>query len=351
MQLLFGILTVSACVAAAGEPAEPAEPLAADDECAAGGEGACGLSALQRRGGRREAVPEAPRVWNNTYLQQFHADLEYDADVELKMQNCQGMFDQIIRDGWEINFYSMNYDAEAASSMAYSGSAQALATFMDPKTDNIQITWPGQNKCSKERSQVVWFYPRVDHNGAFNLNDYVCQRLSIFVNDRSTTCLNLYRVASVSDIDHILDKWTPSKSVVHAVLGGHGSDDTHGVLLFGHTYSNERQGEVQENAETNAMLMRLKDDLTLYGTVFMDSCYAARNGLAKFVSERIPFSWVFGGVLSLDNAIQMRETSFPGGSHDGPPRVLTDPKAGFGERIKVFHFGQDLGFVTQYLTS
>merc|ERR1712039_874535 len=86
----------------------------------------------------------------------------------------------------------------------------------------------------------------------------------------------------------------------------------------------------------------------------VDSCYSGMNGVARFVSSKIPRAWVMGGVVSLSPCMNMLTENL---KKDGPPRVVTDypgsDKDGeeIGEHdqaIRLFQGGKDLGMVSEY---
>jgi hypothetical protein len=248
---------------------------------------------------------------------------------------------------WSIDFFKMDLNVRnpndvSYSSIPYRGDDQALKTFYDPTTTNIQVSsLQYQNPCSAGSRQVLWFYPSADHNGAFNLNDFVCSRLAGATLNTAATCINVYRVNNVQEINVVLDRFTPDQTVVHAVIGGHGSNDPKGVLGLGAG----QLDNVAQDAPTTLMLLKLKGKLVYPGpTIFLDSCFSGVNGLAKYVSEVVRDTWVMGGIVSLDASIDM----LPG--QNGPPRIASDfpTWAGGKQVIEMFANGMDLGLVTKY---
>jgi len=328
-------LILAACAQAG--TAEDLNALASDDECDADtGQGGCGLAALQLRG-----APTSGSVPEEELLE------------AVPTTTCKKALSQI--DGsknWEISFWSMNMNVKDsddidAKEVSYRSDAQALRIFMNHDTRNIQISNLHKDNACTDGKNVLWFYPIDDPNGAFDLNDFVCSRLSVATQVSGADCLNLYRVKNVQQMSMIFDRFVWDNTVIHAVIGGHGSNDQSGVLSLGAGDDDD----VAQDKQTKKMLGQLRTALTSGATIFLDSCYSARNGLAKFVSQQIPDAWVMGGIVSLDGSIDM----LPG--KNGPARILSDfpsadddvPEFKDGtQAIKVFRHGKDMGLASGF---
>mmetsp|Transcript_10305 Transcript_10305/g.27490 ORF Transcript_10305/g.27490 Transcript_10305/m.27490 type:complete len:400 (+) Transcript_10305:101-1300(+) len=370
--ILAGCL--SACVQAApDEPVPALSALAADDECDANEDGGCSLSALQLRGDKavinRTAIAhDPPQAQNPSLLQKLYPDMKTDSLMETKLESCRHMLARV-RKGWVITFSELvwpegyhitrnngtwkNLTAvpmQETLNESYNNLDGTMELFFNKFAANIEIRTRDESACSSKNSGVVWFYPQGDPNDAFAANEFVCSRLGMFIDDEATTCLNIYRVDSPVQADWIAKRFVPDGHLRHLVLGGHGNDDSFGVLEF----STDYDGDMFEGSNsTKGMLDALKTKMAPYATIFLDSCFSAKNGMAKYVSESIPTAWVFGGIVSLDQAIEVRVTGFPDDSDFAPPRYFTDhPDTGAvrlenpPEAIKVFRGGKALGMVT-----
>lgn len=336
-RLVALILGAAAACAQAGAVGAD-EVLARDDECAAGEPGGCSLSALQLRA----RAPGGPDE-EGTFLPEVNPT-----------RTCGQVLANIDRNrGWDLTFFNMNLnvgDADAITYSAYSyrDDEQAKRLFYDHNVKNIQVSKVHMdNACSEGGRMVLWFYPTDDHNGAFDLNNFVCSRMSVATRTSGATCVNLYRVSSVKQISMVLERFVFDHTVIHAVIGGHGSNDEKGVLGLG----SGDLGDMAQDAPTSQMLRKLEQALVPGATVFLDSCYSATNGIAKYVSKLLPGAWVFGGIVSLDSSIDM----VPG--RNGPPRVVSDfPSAdddvpsfkGGDQAIDVFRNGVDLGSASKF---
>jgi len=86
----------------------------------------------------------------------------------------------------------------------------------------------------EEGGNVVWIYPKSDHNDAFCINSNVCHRLTMW--SQHACSVQVLRVETVNQAWAHLSKY-PDDSIKHMVLGGHGDGSTiqwggtpHGVL-------------------------------------------------------------------------------------------------------------------------
>jgi len=70
-----------------------------------------------------------------------------------------------------------------------------------------------------ESGNVVWIYPKHDHNGAFCIDESACHRLTLW---SSHACsVKVWRVETLEEALQLLSRY-PDNSIKHMVLGGHG---------------------------------------------------------------------------------------------------------------------------------
>mmetsp|Transcript_122917 Transcript_122917/g.358764 ORF Transcript_122917/g.358764 Transcript_122917/m.358764 type:complete len:413 (-) Transcript_122917:10-1248(-) len=107
-----------------------------------------------------------------------------------------------------VNFQCTNEEMNAFKAMY--GLNRAL---------NLNLASFGYNEICRENN-VVWLYPTEDHNSAFRINENVCHRLTVW--SQKACSVQFKRVSSVEEASRFLGKF-PANSVMHIVLGGHGS--------------------------------------------------------------------------------------------------------------------------------
>jgi len=71
-----------------------------------------------------------------------------------------------------------------------------------------------------QENNVVWLYPKHDHNGAFAINRNVCHRLMMW--SQHACSVHVARVGSKAEAQAFLSRF-PAESIMHLVVGGHGN--------------------------------------------------------------------------------------------------------------------------------
>lgn len=242
------------------------------------------------------------------------------SDASQSSQECEDMFEWIIQAQIPVKFADYDFSTQSAKDLPFQSAAEAASLLKDPETNAI---WIGM--CAPDEKSVVWFYPHTkgDRDGAFLLAGGECRRMDALMDQAD--CVAIYRVPQVQEIAHALEKYHGAGSILHAVLGGHGSDSAQDAGLLALFTSDEgaHTGLSASAAEFTSMLGELRVRLAPQATVFLDSCFAGINGVAKTVSSSIPEHWVFGGVVSLTSLIKTTPAPFDGGP-DGPVRVVSE---------------------------
>ncbi|CAE7383544.1 unnamed protein product [Symbiodinium sp. CCMP2456] len=164
-------------------------------------------------------------------------------------------------------------------------------------------------------ADVLYIYPKEDHNSAFSLcssgtiDPSVCYRLVHMAHHYS---VHFVRVASVQEAIAFVKGMPSNVRLKHVVLGGHGDPRT---LAWGSedTESDTVMPELRvDEPATRELLDALYPHLTVDGTertrstVFLDACLNGRpvadKNMLQFVAHRLAGAEVFASKISFDNS-------------------------------------------------
>lgn len=242
------------------------------------------------------------------------------SDASISSEACEDMIEEIMKAKAPIAFIHGDTETMLKTKLPWKTAKEAAALMKDPKTTAIRF-----GTCAPTDKSLVWFYPDAegDRDGAFLLADGECRRMRALMTD--VDCVAVYRTPHVSWMTAALQQFHGTGSITHVVMGGHGSDNTKdaGYLILWEDGAGGGSVLSAGDAEFTSMLSELRMRLAPLATIFMDSCFAGINGVAKTVSQTIPEHWVFGGVVSLTSNIKLTPAPFDGGP-DGPIRVVSE---------------------------
>lgn len=233
---------------------------------------------------------------------------------------CREVFQQEIDKGNSIRFAKIEFQNYQDISQGlkvhkreFANAAEAADILLDSTTNFMEV-----GKCTPESKTMLWFYPSEegDHNGAFNLYEYECQRTSDLQNQQE--CVRLYRVENSYQAIQALNRQAPG-SVVDLVLGGHGSDTTKGgSLILGYADEAVHWNDAEE------LFTAMAPKLAPQATVTLDSCHGAINKMAETASRILPSHWVFAGVVMTTGEVTVEQVPFDGGL-EGPTHLPSNP--------------------------
>ena len=205
---------------------------------------------------------------------------------------CTKDFQEVMDDGLgTFAFGEFDYETQQLKMKDIKTAKQAAEALQDPNTNFVHV-----GNCGYDKRAVVWLYP--DHTGdpssAFLMANGECKRLTVQfldIDDRAD-CVAVYRVKSPAWGEQALNHFHGPNTVTHCVVGGHGSDSTmeDGVLVM----SSMIYLSGKHSVDSMALVDTLHTKLTPHATVFLDSCFAGINGVAKMFSEKMPEHWVAG---------------------------------------------------------
>ena len=203
---------------------------------------------------------------------------------------CTKEFQEVMDHGLgTFAFGEFDYDTQKLTMKNIKTAKQAAEALQDPNTNFVHV-----GNCGYDKRAVVWLYP--DHTGdpssAFLMANGECKRLAVqFLDmDDRADCVAVYRVKSPAWGAEALNHFHGPNTVTHCVVGGHGSDSTmeDGVLVM----SSMIYLSGKHSVDSMALVDTVHSKLTPHATVFLDSCFAGINGVAKMFSEKMPEHWV-----------------------------------------------------------
>lgn len=196
-----------------------------------------------------------------------------------------------------------------------------------------------QNRAPCLSSNVLFLYPRDDHNNAFCINANVCKRLMGWY--ENACAVRVRRISSVSHALQVLDSFLDN-SIKHAVVGGHGS----GWNLHwgpGNTCGQSHLCVSTSNYQASSkFIAKLSRKMHKHGSIFLDSCLSATEDKSKWSHGMNLAQWiaknvgkgirVFGSELSFSTVKVKRFVAWHAeidvGSADGVQRIITAGNGG-----------------------
>lgn len=139
------------------------------------------------------------------------------------------------------------------------------------------------NVCSEKN--VLYLYPWEDHNEAFCINYNVCHRMNSWYNHACS--VHMRRTHSVKRAMIELDDF-PDDSLMHAVVGGHGSGTS---LHWGDGNQCGTSHLCVDSHNSKTFVQKLSRKMHRHGSIFLDSCLSSnpneRKNLASWVAQTV----------------------------------------------------------------
>eukprot|EP00931_Biecheleriopsis_adriatica_P124043 TRINITY_DN9912_c0_g2_i1.p1 TRINITY_DN9912_c0_g2~~TRINITY_DN9912_c0_g2_i1.p1 ORF type:complete len:686 (-),score=109.62 TRINITY_DN9912_c0_g2_i1:111-2168(-) len=150
-----------------------------------------------------------------------------------------------------------------------------------------------------QTGKALFLTPKADHNGAFRLNDKLCEWIGCW--EAKGMGLEVRTVSSAEQALQIIESY-PTASLDHVVLSGHGSPQSLG-WGEGHPTTD---GLFMNSPMTNKVMAALKNVVTSDGSVAVDACETGMGSEHRHANELKDLGRGVGTPKNLFESIKMK---------------------------------------------